>query len=119
MEKEDRRFITINDTPHYPITFPSYDHLLNMAEKDRDTKHPFGEVYISKGTHEDNKVRIVLLKGNEPMQGLSGFVFDRKLWLHDKNPFNPYYHSPHAAIQRHMGRLKSRLRSAGRHLNLF
>ncbi len=95
--KEDipKMFLCVNETKHYPVSFPSYIHLLDFAEMDDNIKHPLGIVYKTKIANQDNRIRIVVLHSNRGEYGqLEAFIFDRVRWGSVKNPFTPEYHEP-------------------------
>jgi hypothetical protein len=91
---QPKGFVLINNTPHYIVTFKTYDHLLTMLEPDPDIKHPMGSVFKSKGTDNDNVVRTVILKGSIKDSGeIQGMFFNRTSWDVKGNPFSLKYYA--------------------------
>jgi hypothetical protein len=114
MDNSDKKYIIVNETPHYPITFASYSHLLEFADRDADIQHPMGGVYKAKIAHQDNMVRIVVLRNNSlPYDiGMGAFIFDKSKWLKYRNPFSPAYDETKTIINDRVTNVKQKLYKA-------
>jgi len=112
MKDSYRESILVNNTKHYPVTFPSIIHLLDFAEVDNSIHHPLGTVYRTKIASHDNKVRIVVLNNNKGgCGGLEAFMFDKVHWGSVKNPFTPEYHEAERVAIRKMIHAGRRVRT--------
>lgn len=110
-KKRNKRFLLINETPHYPISLPSKDHLSSIAKKDIGTIHPFGDVYLSRGTHEDNNVRMVFITAKQPNGHISGFIFNKKDWLAENNPFSKIKIKESSLLLKYAKRIRDEMQS--------
>ena len=103
----------VNNTKHYPVTFPSIAHLLDFAEADKSIYHPLGIVYKTKIASHDNRVRIVALNDSRGgRERLEAFIFNNTQWADARNPFAPEYHEAEQVAMRMVIRAGNRVRKA-------